>query len=55
MEQAEKIDKKVKNNEELGMLAGVPVTVKVNIDQKNYATITELELISIILPKKTHR
>ena len=38
MEQAEKIDKKVKNNEELGMLAGVPVTVKINIDQKNYAT-----------------
>lgn len=38
LQQANIIDKKVKDREELGLLAGVPVTVKVNIDQKGCIT-----------------
>ena len=38
LKRAREIDKKIANNEKLGSLAGVPITVKVNIDQKNFAT-----------------
>ena len=36
--QASRIDDAIARGEETGMLAGVPVTVKVNVDQKGYAT-----------------
>ncbi len=38
LQKAREIDRKVYKNEDIGLLAGVPVTVKVNIDQKNFAT-----------------
>ena len=38
LETAEKLDKKLKNGEHLGTLAGVPITIKENADQKGFAT-----------------
>jgi len=42
--QAEAIDAAIARGEELGPLAGVPVTVKVNIDQAGFATTNGLKL-----------
>src|SRR6202166_393621 len=42
--QAEAIDAAIARNEALGPLAGVPVTVKVNIDQAGFATTNGLKL-----------
>src|SRR4051795_3242670 len=42
--QAATIDAAIARNEEVGPLAGVPVTVKVNIDQKGFATTNGLML-----------
>ena len=42
--QAEAIDAAIAGNEKLGPLAGVPVTVKVNIDQEGFATTNGLKL-----------
>ena len=38
MKQAAEVDAKIARGEEVGPLAGVPVTVKVNIDQEGFAT-----------------
>ena len=38
LKRANMIDKKIQKNENLGLLSGVPVTVKVNVDQENYPT-----------------
>ena len=42
--EAAAIDAAIKRGEELGPLAGVPVTVKVNIDQEGFATTNGLKL-----------
>src|SRR6202049_862612 len=42
--QAGAIDAAIARNEDLGPLAGVPVTVKVNIDQEGFATTNGLKL-----------
>ena len=42
--QAAAIDAAIARNEEIGPLAGVPVTVKVNIDQQGFATTNGLKL-----------
>ena len=42
--QAEAVDAAIARNEEPGPLAGVPVTVKVNIDQEGFATTNGLKL-----------
>jgi amidase len=42
--QAAAIDAAIARNEDLGPLAGVPVTVKVNIDQQGFATTNGLKL-----------
>jgi amidase len=42
--QAAAIDAAIARNEEIGPLAGVPVTVKVNIDQEGFATTNGLKL-----------
>src|SRR5471032_2103935 len=42
--QAARIDAAIARNEEVGPLAGVPVTVKVNIDQQGFATTNGLTL-----------
>src|ERR1700716_4700660 len=42
--QAAAIDAAIAGNEDLGPLAGVPVTVKVNIDQEGFASTNGLKL-----------
>src|SRR3984957_15770669 len=42
--QAEAGDAAIARNEDIGALAGVPVTVKVNIDQQGFATTNGLKL-----------
>ena len=42
--QADAIDKRIARGEDVGSLAGVPVTVKVNTDQEGYATTNGLRL-----------
>src|ERR1700735_777009 len=42
--QAAAIDAAIARNEDIGALAGVPVTVKVNIDQQGFATTNGLKL-----------
>src|SRR6202158_4756567 len=42
--QAASVDAAIARNEDLGALAGVPVTVKVNIDQEGFATTNGLKL-----------
>lgn len=42
--QADSVDAAIARNEKLGALAGVPVTVKVNIDQEGFATTNGLKL-----------
>ena len=44
LQEAELVDAKRHRGDELGALAGIPVTVKVNVDQKGYATTNGLEL-----------
>ncbi len=43
LKQAVEIDAKIARGEDVGPLAGVPVTVKVNIDQKGFATTNGLK------------
>jgi len=42
--QANALDKKLSDGEDIGLLGGVPITVKVNIDQENYATTNGLKI-----------
>src|SRR5690349_22669199 len=44
LKQAAEVDGKIARGEEVGALAGVPVTVKVNIDQEGFATTNGLKL-----------
>ena len=44
MAQADAVDAAIARNEEVGPLAGVPVTVKANIDQEGFATTNGLRL-----------
>src|SRR6202012_4849178 len=44
LKQAAEIDAKIAKGEDPGMLAGVPVTIKVNIDQQGFATTNGLKL-----------
>jgi amidase len=43
LKQAAEVDAKIARGEDVGPLAGVPVTVKVNIDQKGFATTNGLK------------
>src|SRR6201990_3323278 len=44
LKQAAEVDVKIARGEDAGVLAGVPVTVKVNIDQKGFANTNGLKL-----------
>ncbi len=44
LKQAAEVDAKIAKGEDAGILAGVPVTVKVNIDQQGFATTNGLKL-----------
>jgi amidase len=45
LKQAASVDAAIARGEDVGPLAGVPVTVKVNIDQQGYATTNGLKLL----------
>ncbi len=49
---AQEIDAAIARGENPGILAGVPVTVKVNIDQKGYATTNGLQLQRDLIAKE---
>ena len=51
LKEADAVDKKRQKGDELGTLAGVPVTVKVNVDQKGYATTNGLQLQKDLIAK----
>ncbi|MAJ22093.1 MAG: amidase, partial [Marinovum sp.] len=44
LQEADLLDDKLRRGDELGALAGVPVTVKINVDQRGYATTNGLQL-----------
>jgi amidase len=44
LSEANRIDKAIANGDEIGILGGVPVTVKVNVDQVGHATTNGLQL-----------
>tara|TARA_B100000886_G_scaffold339943_1_gene307070 strand:+ start:949 stop:2361 length:1413 start_codon:yes stop_codon:yes gene_type:complete len=51
---AQQIDKKIKNNETLGSLAGVPITIKENVDVKNQSTTNGMKVFKdIIAPQNS--
>jgi amidase len=49
--QAEAIDAAIARNQDVGPLAGVPITVKVNIDQEGFATTNGLKLQREVIAK----
>ena len=51
--QAGRIDAAIARGEDAGPLAGVPVTVKVNIDQQGFATTNGLKLQRDVIAKAT--
>ena len=50
--QAKILDKKVKNVDTLGLLAGVPITIKVNTDQNGYPSTNGLRIQKDLIAKK---
>src|ERR1700751_3763857 len=52
--QAAAVDPAIARNEEAGPLAGVPVTVKVNIDQQGFATTNGLKLQRDVIAKSNN-
>jgi amidase len=46
------VDAKIAAGEDAGSMAGVPVTIKVNIDQKGYATTNGLKLLKDLIAKE---
>ena len=50
--QAKILDKKIKNGETLGLLAGVPITIKVNTDQNGYPSTNGLRIQKDLIAKK---
>ena len=50
--QAAAIDAAIARNEDAGPLAGVPVTVKVNIDQEGFATTNGLKLQRDVIARR---
>ena len=50
--QAKILDKKVKNGDTLGLLAGVPITIKVNTDQNGYPSTNGLRIQKDLIAKK---
>jgi amidase len=51
LKQAAEVDAKIARGEDPGLLAGVPVTVKVNIDQEGYATTNGLKIQRDVIAK----
>ena len=54
LNKAQQIDKKIKNNETLGSLAGVPITIKENVDVRNQSTTNGMKAFKdIIAPQNS--
>ena len=54
LNKAQQIDKKIKNNETLGSLAGVPITIKENVDVRNQSTTNGMKVFKdIIAPQNS--
>ena len=51
LQEADAVDKKRRKGDELGALAGVPVTVKINVDQRGCATTNGLQLQKDLVAK----
>jgi amidase len=54
LKQAAEVDAKIARGEEVGPLAGVPVTVKVNIDQEGFATTNGLKQLRDQIAKSSN-
>ena len=54
LERADSLDQKIKNGEDIGILGGVPVTVKVNVDQIGYATTNGLKIQKGLVAKQNN-
>ena len=54
LERADSLDQKIKNGEDIGILGGVPVTVKVNVDQIGYATTNGLKIQKDLVAKQNN-
>jgi amidase len=54
LERADSLDQKLKNGEDIGILGGVPVTVKVNVDQDGYATTNGLKIQKDLVAKQNN-
>jgi amidase len=54
LKQAADVDAKIARGEDAGLLAGVPVTVKVNIDQEGFATTNGLKLQADTIAKSNN-
>jgi amidase len=52
LREAEQVDANLRKGLQLGPLAGVPVTVKVNVDQEGYATTNGLQLQKDLVAQK---
>ena len=52
LREAEQVDANLRKGLRLGPLAGVPVTVKVNVDQEGYATTNGLQLQKDLVAQK---
>lgn len=52
LQTANQLDKKLKDGEDLGVLAGVPVTVKENTDQRGFATTNGLRIQKDLIATK---
>jgi amidase len=53
LKQAAEVDAKIARGDEVGALAGVPVTVKVNIDQQGFATTNGLKMLRDAVAKSS--
>ncbi|MGI9373831.1 MAG: amidase family protein [Hyphomicrobiales bacterium] len=49
---AQAVDDRIARGKEIGPLAGVPITIKVNVDQKGYATTNGLRIQKDLIPEE---
>lgn len=55
IKKAKNLDEKIRNGKKVGILAGVPITIKENIDVKNQSTTNGMKNFLNIVAKKIHQ